>query len=40
MNEVAGFAFQIPWWVVVPIVLVIVIGAWKVVKLLLLAVKG
>ena len=38
MNEVV--AIEIPWWIVVPIVLVIVIGAWKLVKLLLLAVKG
>ena len=40
MNEVAGFAFQIPWWVVVPILLLIVLGAWKLVKLLILAAKG
>lgn len=27
----------IPWWVVVPIFLLIVLGAWKLVKLLILA---
>ena len=37
---VESWAVQIPMWVVVPILLLIVFGVWKLVKLLILAAKG
>jgi hypothetical protein len=40
MNYVEDWAVQIPLWVVVPILLLIGVGAWKLVKLFILAAKG
>ena len=40
MAYVDDWAVQIPLWVVVPILFLIVFGAWKLVKLFLLAAKG
>ena len=43
MNEVAyvqDFAIQIPIWVVIPVLLLLVLGGVKLVKWLLLALKG
>ena len=40
MDYVDGWAVQIPVWVVVPILLLIVFGVWKLVKLFILAAKG
>ncbi len=31
---VADFAIQIPWWAVVPVVLIVAVGVWKLAKLL------
>jgi len=31
---VADFAIQIPWWVVVPVVVIVAAGGWKLAKLL------
>jgi hypothetical protein len=30
---VAGIAFQIPWWVAIPVLAVVLVGAWKLVKI-------
>jgi len=40
MNDVEGWAIQIPVWVVVSILLLIAFGLWKLVKLCILAAKG
>lgn len=40
MAYADGWAVQIPVWVVVPVLVLIVFGAWKLVKLLALALKG
>jgi hypothetical protein len=40
VGMVESWAVQIPVWVVVPILLLIVVGVWKLVKLLVLAAKG
>jgi hypothetical protein len=40
MNYVDDWAVQIPIWLVVPILLLIVFGVWKLVKLFILAAKG
>jgi hypothetical protein len=43
MNEgayVEGFAIQVPIWVVIPGLLLLVLGGVKLVKLLLVAMKG
>jgi hypothetical protein len=43
MNEqvyVQDFAIQIPIWVVIPVLLLLVLGGVKLVKLLLIALKG
>ena len=37
---VEGFAVQIPMWVVIPVVVLVIFGGWKLVKLLALALKG
>ena len=37
---VAGYAVQIPYWVVIPVLLLLVLGGVKLVKLLLMALKG
>ena len=37
---VEGFAFQILIWIVLPLLLVIGVGLWKLVKLLMLAFRG
>jgi hypothetical protein len=37
---VEGYAVQIPIWVVIPVLLLLVLGGWKLVKLLLMALKG
>ena len=40
-GYVEGVAFQvIPVWVILPVLALLVIGVWKVVKLLLLALRG
>ena len=31
---VADFAIQIPWWAVVPVVLIVAFGVWQLAKLL------
>jgi hypothetical protein len=33
---VEDFAFQVPLWVVLPVLILVVLGAWKLVKLLFL----
>ena len=42
MNEVYvdGFAFQVPIWIVLPVLALFGIGVWKLVKLLALALRG
>lgn len=43
MNEhayVQDFAIQVPIWVVIPVLLLLVFGGVKLVKLLLMALKG
>ena len=40
MDHVDSWAVQIPVWVVVPILLLLVFGVWKLVKLFTLAGKG
>lgn len=30
---VAGIAFQIPWWVALPVLVVVLFGAWKLLKM-------
>jgi hypothetical protein len=40
MDYVESWAVQIPVWVVVPTLLLIVVGVWKLVKLFTLAAKG
>jgi hypothetical protein len=40
MAYVDSWAIQIPVWVVVPILLLIVFGVWKLVKLFILGAKG
>jgi len=43
MNEVYvdGFAFQVvPIWIVLPVLVLVGIGVWKLVKLLALALRG
>jgi hypothetical protein len=30
---VESFAIQIPWWAVVPVVLIVAVGAWKLASL-------
>lgn len=37
---VEGYAVQIPIWVVIPVLLLLVLGGWKLVKLFLMALKG
>lgn len=34
------FAIQIPWWVIVPVLIVVLLGAWKLVKLLWAAISN
>ena len=31
---VADFAIQVPWWAVVPVVLIVAVGMWKLAKLI------
>jgi hypothetical protein len=35
-----GFSFVIPIWVVIPVLLLLVLGGFKLVKLVLMALKG
>jgi hypothetical protein len=37
---VAGIGFQIPWWVAVPVLIVLLFGAWKLVKFVLAALSN
>ena len=31
---VADFAIQVPWWAVVPVVLIVAVGVWKLAKVI------
>ena len=37
---ITDFAIQIPWWVVVPVLIVALLGAWKLAKLLWAAISN
>lgn len=40
MNFVDGWAVQIPNWLVLLVLVLVIASAWKVVKLLIVALKG
>jgi len=40
MDYVGGTAFQVPIWIVLPVLVLLGIGVWKLIKLLALALRG
>ena len=39
-DMAGGFSFVVPMWVVIPVLLLLVLGGFKLVKLVLMALKG